>query len=168
VINGKLNLSSILVTLCLLTSCSSEMYLLIKKPDDLRNLIVYEKIDLSKSGSKYSTQYTNKYPGKHAVGITMHKAPPIYPSPDIKLILKITISDEDKVLLSKESIPNATYLRSACDCEPVNKAFINYEVSEEIPLGKELTLNIEVIKGDPGIIKQFGATHYFIQNITIW
>lgn len=137
-------------------------------PADRDDFLVDDDFDTSAKGFTKSFEFTNKYAGRHAIGLLLGGyTDHMYFSaknglPAIKLKLEFSFFLEESLVLSKEIEYFSPF--------PPWKGhwgglWLNsYECPENLPIGEPITCQVKVIEPDTALHTTYGPTRFFVMK----
>ena len=139
-------------------------YNYIFSPSDLYHHLSESSFDLSEGSLTKTLEITHKYPGNHRIAIFVEK--PVDPGVlyNSDFIVKINISNGDKVLFERTVSDSSAWFHGGND----NSGFtlMTYKIQDELLLDVPLSAQIEVIEASADFTNQYGSQRVIINKIS--
>ena len=131
-------------------------------PSDLYEFMLNEPVDLSAGSSTISYTFTNKYAGKHTIGLLLRNwamYPPTNIPPTFSLVF--TFSPQSQ-RMSQATVTNALYPFWGLRGDGI--ALLEYTTPHDLPINQPITMTVRVNRADPKLQEKHGPIAVYVQK----
>ncbi|HEY8240722.1 MAG TPA: hypothetical protein VIH35_04705 [Kiritimatiellia bacterium] len=137
------------------------LIMFVAPPKDLYVPVLKLPIDVSVAGGTVDAVFTNKYAGRHALGVFAENMGKDSPVLSEQFQLRVEMFDDTSRVVSE-----ITEARRFLFWGPQGDgmAFLTFDAPAPLPVGKPIRCHVEVLSADPAFQKQHGPLTVYVQK----